>query len=246
MQSSCPSRGSAKRAPLESDATVYAVDDDGTVLDVLRLLLETVGLEVVAYSSPGEFIEKVDPRRPGCVVLDLWMPESNGFETMIRLRQQARTIPVVFLTGHGDVSAVTRAMRLGAVDFFEKPVNSGLLLECIQHWVQYDIRTHEVLRRRQRMLERLAKLSSRQRQVLDCVIKGMSNKETARHLGVSPKAIEISRAHVMEKMGASNLVTLILEVVGCSHLVDGIEGRPPCLQGIQCAGLFNRGSEDTN
>ena len=183
-----------------------------------------------AYTSPGEFLEKVDPHRPGCVLLDLWMPELNGFETLIRLRERAKTIPVVFLTGHGDVSAVIRAMRLGAVDFFEKPVNSGVLLECIQHWVQYDIKTHEALHRRQGTLERLAKLSKRQRQVLDCVLKGMSNKETARHLGVSPKAIEISRALVMQKMGAHNVVDLILEVVGCLQLADRIEGCPSCLQ----------------
>ena len=100
------------------------------------------------------------------------MPELNGFETLIRLRERAKTIPVVFLTGHGDVSAVIRAMRLGVVDFFEKPVNSGVLLECIQHWVQYDIKTHEALHRRQGTLERLAKLSKRQRQVLDLRAQG--------------------------------------------------------------------------
>ena len=232
MQSPCPSRGRAKNAPPElappvPNVIVYAIDDDGAMLDILRLMLNTVGLEVAAYSSPGEFIEKVDPRRPGCVILDLWMPELNGFETLVRLRERAKTIPVVFLTGHGDVSAVIRAMRLGAVDFFEKPVNNGVLLESIQHWVQYDIRTHEALRRRQLTLTRLAKLSSRQRQVLDCVLKGMSNKETARHLGVSPKAIEISRALVMEKMGAHNVVHLILDVAGCLPLAEQIEGCPP-------------------
>ena len=123
MQSSLPSRSTAKKVCSELDVAVYVVDDDRATLDVLRLVLKTVGLEVAAYSSPGEFLEKVDPHRPGCVVLDLWMPESNGFETLIRLRERAKTIPVVFLTGHGDVSAVIRAMRLGAVDFFEKPVN---------------------------------------------------------------------------------------------------------------------------
>lgn len=214
-ESGVAARVPAKRTHSDPNATVYAVDDDESVLDALRLILKSVGLHVEAYTSAGEFIEKFDPNRSGCVVLDLWMPDLNGFETLIRLRERAKTIPVVFLTGHGDVSAVVRAMRLGAVDFFEKPVNSTALLECIQHWVQHDSRSNEALRQRQVTLSRLAKLSSRQRDVLDCVLKGMSNKEIARHLGVSPKAIEMSRARVMQKMGVHNVVSLILNVAGC-------------------------------
>ena len=233
----------AKPVLPESDVTVYAVDDDETILDVLRLMLKTVGLHVEAYSSPGEFIEKFDPRRPGCVVLDLWMPELNGFETLIRLRERGMAIPVIFLTGHGDLPAAVRALRLGAVDLFEKPVNSGALLECIQHWVQYDIRAHGALRRRQLSVTRLAKLSTRQRQVLDSVLKGMSNKETARLLGVSPKAIEISRAIVMEKMEARSVAELVFGVCGCLHLADGLHDHPPCLQGVESAGFAKRRSE---
>lgn len=248
MWSPSPSNGPATNAPPGStpaapNIVVYVVDDDGAILDVLRLMLKTVGLEVAAYSSPGEFLEKVDPRRPGCVVLDLWMPELNGFETLVRLRERAKTIPVVFLTGNGDVSAVIRAMRLGAVDFFEKPVNNGALLESIQHWVQYDIRMHEALRRRQLTLTRLATLSSRQRQVLDCVLNGMSNKATARHLGVSPKAIEVSRAHVMEKMRAHNVVDLISAVIGCPHMAGGTGSCPSCLQETKPAGLADHRSK---
>lgn len=116
------------------------------------------------------------------------------------------------------------------MDFFEKPVNSGALLECIQHWVQRDIKMHEALCRRQLTLSRLAKLSSRQRDVLDCVLKGMSNKETARHLGVSPKAIEMSRGNVMEKLGVHNVVNLILEVASCLELAERIDTRPSSQQ----------------
>lgn len=89
-----------KRVPPETNSTVYAVDDDETVLDALRLILKTVGLQVAAYTSAGEFIEKFKPTRPGCVVLDLWMPDLNGFETLTRLRERTKTIPVIFLTGH--------------------------------------------------------------------------------------------------------------------------------------------------
>ena len=234
LESDVAARAHPERVPTEPNATVYAVDDDEAVLDVLRLMLMSVGLQVAAYTSAAEFIEDFKPDRPGCVVLDLRMPELNGFETLIRLRERAKTIPVVFLTGHGDVSAVIRAMRLGAVDFFEKPVNRGALLECVQHWVQHDLKTHEVLHRQQATQGLLATLSKRQRQVLDCVLKGMSNKETARHLGVSPKAIEISRALVMQKMGAGSVVELVFAACGCLYLTSRLEDCPPCLRATIC------------
>jgi two-component system response regulator FixJ len=225
----------AERVRPEARSIVYTVDDDETVLAALRLMLESVGLQAAAYTSAGEFIENFNAERPGCVVLDLWMPDLNGFETLIRLRERDKTIPILFLTGHSDVSAVVRAMRLGAVDFFEKPVNSGTLLESIQRWVHHDLKTREVLHRQQATQGRLATLSRRQRQVLDCVLKGMSNKETARRLGVSPKAIEISRAIVMRKMGAGSVVDLVFAVCGCLYAGDHIECSPPCLQATVCA-----------
>ena len=196
-------------------AVVYVVDDDVSSRESTGLLLKTVDLESLAFASPVEFLESFEPDRPGCVVLDLRMPELNGIETLARLRERHKTVPVIFLTGHGDLTAVVRAMKLGAVDFFEKPVNGGLLLESIQHWVGYDAKAHVALRQRQATLARLAKLSGRQRQVLDCVLNGMSNKETARHLGVSPKAVELHRAGLMQKMGARNVVRLVVDVIGC-------------------------------
>lgn len=211
---------------------MYVVDDDAVTHDVLRLVFQTVGLEIAAFASPVQFIDKFDPTRPACVVLDLRMPEMDGIATLALLRRRSTTTPVIFHTGYGDLSAVVRAMKLGAVDFLEKPVNSGLLLECVQRWLQHDIKTHQALRRRQATLARLAKLSSRQRQVLDCVLNGMSNKEIARHLGVGPKAIELHRARVMQKMGARNLVNLVVEVVGCLNSSKLIEDCPACLQQI--------------
>ncbi len=205
----------------------------------MRLLLKTVGLEVAAYASASEFIEKFDPHRPGCVILDLWMPELNGFETLIRLRQRAKAVPVIFLTAHGDLSAVVRAMKLGAVDFFEKPANNGLLLESIQHWVQHDIKVRQALHRRQVTLDRLAKLSRRQRQILDCVLNGMTNKEMARHLGVSPKAIETYRRQLMQKMEACNIVKLAVQVGGCLQLAEHSEACHAILYPIEPAQLVN-------
>lgn len=199
---------------MKQDALAYVVDDDDAARDAMRLLLMTVRQDSVGYASPTSFIEEFDPRRPACVILDMRMPELNGIETLIRLRERSKTVPVVFITGHGDLSTVVRAMKLGAVDFFEKPANSELMLECVQQWIRYDIEAHKALEQRLVTIARLASLSNRERQVLDCVLNGMSNKETARHLGVGPKAIEFYRAHLMQKMHASNVVRLVVQILG--------------------------------
>ena len=208
------------------DVVVYTVDYDAATRDSLQLLLKTVGLEMIGFGSPIDFLESFSAERPSCVILDLRLPELNGIETLVRLRGRSNTVPVMFLSGHGDLAAVVRAMKLGAVDFFEKPVNSELLLESVQHWIDYDVRAHDALRKRQKILARLAKLSHRQRQVLDCVLGGMSNKEIARHLGVSPKAVELYRAILMQKMWARNVVHLVVDVVSCLQPASQPERSP--------------------
>jgi FixJ family two-component response regulator len=214
------------------DVVVYVVDDDESARDSVSLLLKTVGLQATVFDSPIDFIERFDPHRPGCVVLDLRMPELNGIETLNRLRERSKTVPVMFVTGHGDLSAVVRAMKLGAVDFFEKPVSSDLLLGCIQHWIDYDIKAHEALHQREATLARVAMLSSRERQVLDCVLNGMSNKETARHLGVGPKAIEIYRSHLMHKMEERSVAKLIIQILSSYKMVMRPKADPPLLYRI--------------
>jgi len=236
-------RASSRVDPSPNDC-IYVVDDDLVMHDLLRLAFKTVGLGVAAFTSPIEFIEKFDPGRPACVILDLQMPEMDGIETLSLLRRRSGTTPVIFLTGYGDLTAAVRAMKLGAVEFLEKPVNKGLLLECVQRWLQYDIRAHQAVTRREATMVRLAKLSGRQRQVLDCVLGGMSNKEIARHLGVSPKAIEVHRAHLMQKMGARNLVSLVVDVVGCLSWTNRSEDRPPYPARVDGRGLLGGASAD--
>jgi FixJ family two-component response regulator len=209
------------------------VDDDEATRDLFRLLLKTVGLQAVTYSLPSAFMEKFDPDQPGCVILDLRMPESNGVETLTWLRTRARTVPVIFVSGYGDQATVIRVMKLGAVEFFEKPFDKELLIETIQHWVRSDIEAHRIWSQHKVVLDRLATLSGRERQVLECVIDGMSNKETARHLGVSPKAIEIYRGHLMKKMEANNLVELVMQIAGCLKCAGHPVIRPPCLNRIE-------------
>jgi len=226
-------------SPVTPDAIVHVVDDDEPTRDLLRLLLKTVGLKTATYSLASEFIENFDLDRPGCVILDLRMPESNGIETLTWLRTRARTIPVIFVSGYGDLATVVRAMKLGAVEFFEKPFNKELLIETIQHWVRSDVATHRVWTQHAATLDRLATLSHRERQVLECVLGGMSNKETARHLGVSPKAIEIYRAHLMQKMEADNVVKLVMQITGCLRCGGHPVITPPCLNRMK---LSDRGN----
>jgi FixJ family two-component response regulator len=219
------------------DIAVYVVDDDDSARESLWLLLKTVGLEATTHASPCEFIEKFDPHRPCCIILDLRMPEISGIETLTRLRERSATAPVMLITGFGSLSAAIRAMKLGAVEFMEKPVDRELLLERVQYWIQTDIKTHEALDRYEVMRARLARLTRRERQVLGCIIAGSSNKEIARQLGVSPKAIEIYRANLMQKMEARNAVTLALQVAGCLKCPGDPMMPRPCLNRIEQTGL---------
>jgi FixJ family two-component response regulator len=209
------------------------VDDDESTRDLLKLLLKTVGLRVATYPSPSVFIEKFDLDRPGCVILDLRMPELNGVETLAWLRTRARMVPVIFVSGYGDLATVIRVMKLGTVEFFEKPFNKQLLIEAIQRWVRSDIATHRIWSQHKVTLDRLATLSGREAQVLDCVLDGMSNKETARRLGVSPKAVEIYRGHLMQKMEADNVVKLVMQISGCLRCAGLPRIRPACLSRIE-------------
>lgn len=225
-------RGERTGKPKAPAPIVHVVDDDESTGDLVRLLLRSVGLQAATYTLPSRFIEEFDPGQPGCVVLDLRMPELNGVETLTWLRTHARAVPVIFVSGYGDLATVTRVMKLGAVEFIEKPFNKELLIEAIQHWVRSDIAAYQVWCQHKVTLDRLQMLSCRERQVLECVLKGMSNKETARHLGVSPKAIEIYRGNLMRKMEADNVVKLVMRIAGCLKCAGGPVTRPPCLNRI--------------
>lgn len=231
--------GQNNGCPVTSGAVVHVVDDDESTRDLLKLLLKTVGLKAVTHSSHSVFIEKCDLDRPGCVILDLRMPESSGVETLTWLRTHARTVPVIFVSGYGDLETVIRVMKLGAVEFFEKPFNKELLIEAIQHWVRIDIGAHRIWSQHKITLDRIATLSGRERQVLQCVLDGMSNKATARHLGVSPKAIEIYRGHLMQKMEADNVVKLVMQISGCLRCTGQPVIRPSCLNQVELEDVVN-------
>ena len=193
-----------------SDATVFIVDDDQAVARSLRWLIETVRLKVETFASAQAFLDGYDASKPGCLVLDVRMPGMSGLELQERLAaRRAYHVPIIFITGHGDVQMAVRAVQAGAYDFVEKPFNDQDLLDRIQRAIGFDAeqRGKEVQRAQLRSL--FASLTPREREVLDLVVEGMSNKAIANTLGLSAKTVEVHRAKVMEKMQARSLSDLV-------------------------------------
>ena len=189
-------------------ATVFVVDDDPSVLKGLSRLLRSAGLQAATYGSPEEFLSRYDPAAPGCLVLDVAMPGVDGLELQRRLAEAGCPLPIVFITGHGDVATSVRAMRGGALNFLTKPVNDEELLAAVGEAVDKDRRVRRAQADMALVRERLATLTPRERDVLDQVVAGKLNKQIAGELGIVEKTIKVHRAHVMEKMGARSLAEL--------------------------------------
>ena len=193
-----------ERAPV-----VFIVDDDEAVRGSLRLLLKSVGLVPTALASAREFLQNYDPTQPGCLVLDVRMPEMSGLELQEQLNRLGAVIPVIFITGHGDVPMAVEAMQAGAFDFLQKPFRDQDLIDRIQRALEKDRANRTVLEERAVIRQRLESLTPREREVLDMVASGKPNKIMAADLGVSQRTVEIHRARVMEKMGATSLAQLV-------------------------------------
>ena len=193
----------------ERSPVVFIVDDDEAVRSSLRLLLKSVGLVPTALESAREFLDKYDPAQPGCLVLDVRMPGMSGIELQETLNRQGAVIPVIFITGHGDVPMAVEAMQAGAFDFLQKPFRDQDLIDRIQRALEKDRASRSELNERGLIRERLESLTPREREVLTLVTSGKPNKIMAADLGVSQRTIEIHRARVMEKMGASSLAQLV-------------------------------------
>jgi FixJ family two-component response regulator len=193
----------------ELPQTVYVVDDDDAVRDSLRLLLKSADLGCVAYASAQEFLASHDAAQPGALVLDVRMPGMSGLEMQHELNLRGVTVPVIFITGHGDIPMAVEAMQHGAFDFLQKPFRDQELLDRVQRALVRDTENRARLRHTDRIRERLATLSPREREVLDLVTQGKANKMVAGDLGVSQRTVEIHRAHVMQKMEAGSLAELV-------------------------------------
>ncbi|HUK02360.1 MAG TPA: response regulator transcription factor [Steroidobacteraceae bacterium] len=193
--------------------TVFVVDDDEGVRNSLRFLLKSVGLATRALGSASEFLEAYKVSQPGCLVLDVRMPGMSGLELQQQLNLRGAVIPVIFITGHGDIPMAVEAMQQGAFDFLQKPFRDQDLIDRIQRALERDARNRASLEQHTRIRERLDSLTPREREVLALMTRGKPNKVMAAELGVSQRTVEIHRARVMEKSGAASLAQLVRMVM---------------------------------
>ena len=194
---------------MKKNPLVIVVDDDSGVRNAMRILLKTVGLDSIQFGSAQEFLTAYQPSQPGCLVLDIRMPGMSGLELQQELNLRGAVIPVIFMSGHGDIPMAVEAMQHGAFDFLQKPFRDQDLLDRVQRALTRDTEYRARLRQTDRIRERLASLSPREREVLDLVTQGKANKMVAGDLGVSQRTVEIHRAHVMQKMEAGSLAELV-------------------------------------
>lgn len=191
------------------DKTVFVVDDDAAVRQGLRFMLRAAGYSVEAFASARALLEHYDPRRAGCLLLDIQMPEMSGLELQQRLNIHGWRIPVIFITGHGTISLAIAAMKAGAFDFIEKPLREEALLESIERALHWNDRAYEERLERATLQARAALLTPRERQVFELVAAGEPNKVIASRLGISFRTVELHRAHIIEKLQARTLSDLI-------------------------------------
>jgi two-component system response regulator FixJ len=197
------------------EGKVYVVDDDAAVGASLKRLTEEVGLRCEVYGTADEFMAAFRPNSPACLVLDVRLPGMSGLALHAQLAAAGLTIPVIMISGHGDIPMATDVVRRGALDFLEKPVNPQQLLDRIQEALARDAETQQARARREAIASRVALLTTRERQVVDLAITGLTNKQIAAQLGVSPQAVDAQRAKAMRKLDVDtipDLVRVMLEV----------------------------------
>jgi FixJ family two-component response regulator len=187
---------------MNDDGTVFIVDDDSAVRDALARLLEAAGYAVESYPDAEAFLAAYEPRRPGCLVLDMQMPGMGG------LAERKDSRPIIFLTAHGTVPMTVRALKNGAFDFLEKPAEHGTLLACVRSALQKDAERRREAADRDQARIRCATLSQREREILHLVVAGSSNKDIGRRLGISHRTVELHRMRIMHKTGAQNVIEL--------------------------------------
>jgi len=194
---------------MASDPTVFIVDDDQAVRDSLQWLIQSVGLHVVTFPDALSFLNQVSEDQAGCIVLDVRLPGMSGLELQQKLTARGIRMPVIIVTGHGDVPMAVRAMKAGAMDFIEKPFSDQMLLDQVQKAIDIDARHRAERKVSKAILERLRSLSPREREVLERVVDGKVTREIAAELSLADKTVEAHRARVMEKMKAGSIAELV-------------------------------------
>jgi RNA polymerase sigma factor (sigma-70 family) len=198
--------------------TVFIVDDDAGVRDSLAMLLELNGFATRTYESAEQFLARYRPEWPGCLVLDLRMAGMGGLALQAELARRATQLPIVIVTAHGDVAAARSALRAGAIDFIEKPIDNELLLAAVGAALERDTRARDQAAVQAGIAERLARLTGRERAVLDMVVDGRHNREIAAALDISPRTVEVYKSRLMEKLQVRRVPELVKLM---------LEARPP-------------------
>lgn len=194
---------------MQTQPIVFVVDDDAAVRKSLDMLLRAVGLEVKTFASAQEFLAALDPAQPGCLILDVRMPGMSGLEVQRVLVERGAHLPVIIVTGHGDVAIAVRALKAGAAEFLEKPFSKELLVEHIREALARDAQRRAERTRRTDIEARLATLTQRERQVMEQVVAGRVSKEIAAALGLSKKTIDVHRGRAMHKMQTESVAELV-------------------------------------
>ena len=197
------------KAMTETEPVVYVVEDDDASRSLVGALTKSMGVACHAFGSAREFLDKYDPPQPGCLVLDIFMPGMTGLELQEELNRRGAIIPVIFTTGHGNVSSAVEAMRRGAFDYLEKPFKNADFTQSVRRALEHDRENRQTLTQLDLIRERIVSLTPREREVLDLVASGRPNKIMAQQMGLSQRTVELHRSRVMEKMGARSVAHLV-------------------------------------
>lgn len=196
-------------ATIPQNATVYVVDDDESIRELLGWLLKREGIAVETYGNAGSFLHKWSDRGPACLVLDLYMPDMTGLDVQRRLKELGVSIPVIFLSGRADVPKAVHAVKSGAADFIEKPFDYRQIVGVIRTCLERDARERGQRERDRAVAERMATLTQRETEVLERVVCGRTNREIAEDLAISVKTVEAHRSRIMEKLQVGSLAELV-------------------------------------
>ncbi|WP_148862240.1 response regulator FixJ [Marinobacter fonticola] len=204
----------------ETTETVFVVEDDEAVRDSLELLLKSSDKGVMTYPSANVFLEDYSDDMAGCIVLDIRMPGMDGMELQRRLNEKNSILPIIFVTGHGDVPMAVDAMKQGAVDFIQKPYREEDLLKKIEEALEQDREQRKTLGQKQEITRRIGMLTPRETEIMDRMIAGQANKVIAIELDISQRTVEIHRSRVMHKMGTHSLAHLVRMVMSVKDRID--------------------------
>ncbi len=211
---------------VDLNPVVFIVDDDAAMRDALGVLLKTAGYKTQAFSSADEFLQAYNRSQPGCLILDVRMPGMDGLELQKQVIQNGGGIPIIFLSGHGEVPSTARAFKMGAIDFLQKPVEEAELLDAINRALESD-KSHRRQRSRTEAYESLIDaLTPRERDVLNCIVSGMTTKQIAAEFRVSNQAIDAHRLRIFRKAGVENVAALVRLVMEIRPSTDQQSGGP--------------------